>query len=256
MKIVIIEDERLTANDLANTIHQFDESISISAKLLSVKDAIRYFRDNEAPDLIFSDIQLGDGLSFEIFKATQISVPVIFCTAYDEYALTAFNTNGIAYLLKPFTLATVAAALEKFSRLTQPGKQQESLQLQKIMRLFESKEVENPTSILVRYKDKILPVKLQDAAVFFLENDLVYVITFDHKKFLTGKHLEELEKTSGKNFYRANRQFLVNRNAIVDVSNQLGRKLWVNVSVPLKESITVSKDKMGHFLKWLSGEDR
>ncbi len=254
MKIVIIEDERLTANDLADTIQHFDASIEIAAKLLSVKDAVRYFRENEEPDLIFSDIHLGDGLSFEIFKATQINVPIIFCTAYDEYALNAFNTNGIDYLLKPFTLATVRRALEKFNRLTQSAKGQESSQLEKIMKFFEKKDSENPTSILVHYKEKILPVKLQDTAIFYLEDSLVHMITFDQKKYFPGKSLEELEKITGKNFYRANRQYLVNREAIVDVSNQLGRKLWVNVSVPLKESITVSKEKMLHFLHWLSGE--
>ena len=254
MKIVIIEDERLTANDLAETIQQFDASIEISAKLLSVKDALHYFQQNEEPDLIFSDIQLGDGLSFEIFKTTKISVPVIFCTAFDEYALTAFGANGIDYLLKPFTLSSVSAALEKFLRITKSTKRDESLQYDKIMKLFETRGMENTSAILVHYKEKILPLKLQDTAVFFLEGDVVHMVTFDHKVYFPGKTLEELEKISGKNFYRANRQILVNREAIVDVSNHLGRKLWVNVSVPLKESITVSKEKTPHFLKWLSGD--
>ncbi|MBL0745659.1 LytR/AlgR family response regulator transcription factor [Chryseolinea lacunae] len=98
---------------------QYDPAIVVAAKLLSVKDAIRYFLDNEQPDLIFSDIQLGDGLSFEIFKTIKLNVPVIFCTAFDEYALTTFSTNGIDYLLKPFTRATVSAILDKFKRLTQ-----------------------------------------------------------------------------------------------------------------------------------------
>jgi len=251
MTIIIIEDERLTANDLAETIEQADGTITIAAKLLSVKDAIRYFKDNEAPDLIFSDIQLGDGLSFEIFKEAKIDTPIIFCTAFDEYALAAFRTNGIDYLLKPFTLETVAAALEKFNRLTQFN-QQSSASLQSIMKLFENRD--NPTSILVNYKDKILPIKLKDAAVFYLDGDLVHMVTFDKKTYFPGKTLEELERIVGKNFYRANRQCLVNREAVVDVSNQLGRKLWVNVSIPLKESITVSREKVPHFLKWLSGE--
>jgi len=254
MKIVIIEDERLTANDLALTIQQFDAGIEISAKLLSVKDAVRYFRENEEPDLIFSDIQLGDGLSFEIFRTTKIQVPVIFCTAYDEHALTAFSTNGIDYLLKPFTRSTVSTALEKFKRLTQTSKNQDALKLEMIMKAFEVKGTENLTSILVSYKEKIFPIKLEDTAVFYLENNMVHMVTYDHKKYLPGKSLDELEKMIGKKFYRANRQYLVSRNAIIDVSNSLGRKLWVNVSVPLKESITVSREKMPHFLKWLSGE--
>ncbi|AYB34113.1 LytR/AlgR family response regulator transcription factor [Chryseolinea soli] len=255
MKVVIIEDERLTADDLAETIQQFDTGIEISAKLLSVKDAVRYFQKHEEPDLIFSDIQLGDGLSFEIFKATKISVPVIFCTAYDEYALTAFGANGIDYLLKPFTSASVAAALEKFYRITKSTKGPEALPLEKIMKLFETRAMENTSAILVHYKEKILPIKLQDTAVFYLEGDVVHLVTFDRKVYFPGKTLEELEKVAGRNFYRANRQILVNREAILDVSNHLGRKLWVNVSVPLKESVTVSKEKTPHFLKWLSGDN-
>ncbi|MBL0745660.1 LytTR family DNA-binding domain-containing protein [Chryseolinea lacunae] len=122
------------------------------------------------------------------------------------------------------------------------------------MKRFDNRGAETATSILVPYKDKIIPVKLQDAAVFFLENDVVHMITFNQKEYFPGKNLEELEKISGKNFFRANRQVLVNRNAVTDVSNQMGRKLWVNVSVPVKESITISREKMPQFLKWLSGE--
>lgn len=256
MTIVIIEDERLTANDLAETIQQIDSSITIQAKLLSVKEAIQYFGDNEVPDLIFSDIQLGDGLSFEIFKATKLNIPVIFCTAYDEYALTAFSANGIDYLLKPFTQASVRAALEKFHRLTQASqKDSEALQYERILKLFEGRNAEASATLLVHFKEKILPIKLEQAAVFYLEENLVHMITFDRKVYFPGKNLEELEKMAGRKFYRANRQSLVNRDAIIDVSNHLGRKLWVNVSVPLKESITVSRDKASHFLRWLSGED-
>ena len=181
MKVIIIEDERLTADDLAETIQQFDTSIAISAKLRSVKDAVQYFQKHEAPDLIFSDIQLGDGLSFEIFKATKINVPVIFCTAYDEYALTAFGANGIDYLLKPFTSSSVGAALEKFYRITKSTPRQESLPLEKILKLFETRGMENTSAILVHYKEKILPIKLQDTAVFYRGGGVVHRVTFDRQ---------------------------------------------------------------------------
>lgn len=254
MKIVIIEDERLTANDLELTIRQYDASIEVTAKLLSVKDAVRYFNDHEAPDLIFSDIQLGDGLSFEIFKATPVNVPVIFCTAYDEYALDAFRANGIDYLLKPFTLATVSEALNKFKRLVQLPRQHDSSQFETILQFFEKKSTGNANAILVPYRDKIIPIRFQDIALFGLENDVVHMLTFDEKTYFPNKSLDDLEKMAGKKFYRANRQYLVNRNAVVDVSNHLGRKLRVNVSISIKEMILVSRDKVSHFLKWLSGE--
>ena len=253
MKIVIIEDERLTAEDLAETIGQIDSSIVIAAKLLSVKESILYFKNNKEVDLIFSDIQLGDGLSFEIFKAVPMSVPVIFCTAFDEYALYAFKANGIDYLLKPFTYDTVQAALDKFYKLTQTAKPGIDLPYDKILKLFTTQESQTPTALLVHYKEKILPIKLEDTAVFYLDNDIVHLLTFDNKVYYPNKSLEELEKLVGSTFFRANRQYLLNRKAVVDVSNHLGRKLWVNVSVILKESITISKEKTPLFLHWLAG---
>ena len=253
MKIVIIEDERLTADDLADTILQIEPTAEIAAKLLSVKESISFFSKNTQPDLIFSDIQLGDGLSFEIFTAVTLEVPVIFCTAFNEYALNAFKANGIDYLLKPFTTATVGAALQKFRKLTQPAKPKGDAQYEAILKLFASQERQAPSAILVHYKDKILPIKLEDTAVFYLDNEVVHMVTFDNKLYYPGKSLEDLEKLVGNNFFRANRQYLLNRKAVVDVSNTLDRKLWVNVTVPLKERITVSKEKSPLFLNWLAG---
>ncbi|MDW7694556.1 LytTR family DNA-binding domain-containing protein [Flammeovirgaceae bacterium SG7u.111] len=252
MNIVIIEDEKLTANDLANTIKEYDPAIEIVAKLHSVKDALRYFYEGVKPDLIFSDIELGDGLSFEVFQAVKLYVPVVFCTAYDEYALEAFKANGIDYLLKPFTFKTVSASLDKFYKITQASKTAEVDQLGNVMRLLEKREPEPPSTILVHYKDKILPIKLQEIAVFYLENQVVHLITFDRKVYFPDKSLEELEKITGKGFFRTNRQSLVNREAIVDVSHRLSRKLWVNLSVPIKEAVTISKEKSTSFLNWLA----
>lgn len=254
MKILIIEDERLTAEDLEDTLLQIDPSIVIAAKLRSVKESILYLQHNPEPDLIFSDIQLGDGLSFEIYSQVSINVPIIFCTAFDEYALDAFRTNGIDYLLKPFTSETVQAALQKFKKLTQSAQPRIDPQYDAIMKLFSSQQAQNtPTSLLVHYKEKILPIKLADTAVFYLENETVHMLTFEQKTYYPGKNLEELEKLVGNTFFRVNRQYLLNRAAVIDVSNHLGRKLWVNVSVSLKESVTVSKEKTPFFLKWLAG---
>ena len=117
MRIIIIEDECLTANDLADALKQLDPSITIDAILSSVKQASDYFSHNNFPDLIFSDIQLGDGLSFEIFKNNDVTIPIIFCTAYNEYALEAFKTNGIDYILKPFTNESLNKTLQKYKQL-------------------------------------------------------------------------------------------------------------------------------------------
>ena len=251
MKIVIIEDEQLTADDLAETILKVSPGAQIIARLSSVKDAVSWFRKNEQPDLIFSDIQLGDGLCFEIFKKHPISTPVIFCTAFDEYALTAFKAHGIDYILKPFDEQTIASSLTRYKELESKflGNNQ---QIEKILQLFENKKNQKQGSVLVYHKDKILPVKLEDIALFYIENEITYLITFAQKTFTISKSLEELEEIIGNVFYRANRQYLVNRKAIREASQYFARKLSITLFIPFSETITVSKVKVPDFLNWLS----
>jgi DNA-binding LytR/AlgR family response regulator len=250
MKIVIIEDEKITAEELAGTIKALEPGAIIEAILSSVKTAVTYFQKNKAPDLIFSDVQLGDGLSFEIFKACKISAPVIFCTAYDEYALNAFKINSIDYILKPSTSQTIADALAKYSnfRQTFAGDGQ---QYKAILEILMNRDVPKASSVLVHHKDKILPVRLEEIALFYIENEITHLLTFDSKTYFINKNLEELEQTSGNSFFRVNRQFLVNRKTVIDASHYFSRKLSVNISVPFKEKITVSKEKTPQFLNWL-----
>lgn len=252
MKIVIIEDEIRSAEDLAETIIKFEPTAQIVASLGSIREAIVYFQKNEKPDLIFSDIQLGDGLSFEVFKTVPISTPVIFCTAFDEYALNAFKANGIDYILKPFTKKTIANALTKYKELKNNFSQNNEI-YETILNLFENRKNQQNTSVLVYVKDKILPVKISDIALFYIENEITHIITFKEKTYSINKTLEELEKFIENNFYRANRQYLVNRKAISDASQYFARKLVVNLSIPFNERITVSKEKTTEFLNWLSG---
>ncbi|MFH0866151.1 MAG: LytTR family DNA-binding domain-containing protein, partial [Bacteroidota bacterium] len=252
MKIAIIEDEQLTAEDLAETILKAEPSARITCSLRSVKEAILYFQKNETPDLVFCDIQLGDGLSFEIFKTLSISTPVIFCTAYDEYALKAFKANGIDYILKPFTKKIIADALTRYKELKN-NFSSAATSYETILELFENRKNQQPASVLVYIKDKILPVKLNDIALFYIDNEITRIITFDQKNYSINKTLEELEKQTGSDFYRANRQYLINRKAITDASQYFARKLAVNLSIPFNERITVSKEKVTDFLHWLSG---
>jgi len=250
MKIVIIEDESITADELAGTIKKLEPDTIIEAILDSVQTAIAYFQKNEEPDLIFSDVQLGDGLSFEIFKVCKISAPVIFCTAYDEYALNAFKTNSIDYILKPSTSKTIANALAKYHNLrkTFSGGEQ---QYQAILDTLMFRETTKTASILVLYKDKILPVWIEEIALFYIENEVTHLQTFSMKTYTINKNLEELEKISGKRFFRVNRQCLINRKVIIDASHYFSQKLTVNISVPYKEKILVSKEKAPQFLNWL-----
>lgn len=253
MKIAIIEDEPLTAEDLTETILKVDPNAIITTCLSSVKEAVSYFQKNEKPDLIFSDIQLGDGLSFEIFNSLSISTPVIFCTAYDEYALNAFKANGIDYILKPFTKKIIADALTKYRELKN-NFSQIATSYETILELFENRKNQQPTSVLVYIKDKIIPIKLSDIALFYIENEITHLMTFSQKIHSINKTLEELETITGQSFFRANRQYLINHKAIKDASQYFHRKLTVNLSIPFAERITVSKVKASDFLNWLSGD--
>ena len=225
--------------------------MQIVAKLSSVKDAVAWFRKNEQPDLIFSDIQLGDGLCFEIFKKQPVTTPVIFCTAFDEYALTAFKAHGIDYILKPFDEQTISSALTRYEELERKFLGNNN-QIEKILQLFENRKNQKQGSVLVYHKDKILPVKIEDIALFYIENEITYLITFGQKNFTISKSLEELEEITGNVFYRANRQYLVNRKAVKEASQYFARKLSITLSIPFNETITVSKVKVPDFLNWLA----
>lgn len=252
MNIVIIEDERVVADDLEVSIKQIVNGPVSVAHLGSVKEAISYFAANTAPDLIFSDIQLGDGLSFEIFVAVPIAVPVIFCTAYDEFALDAFKANGIDYILKPFTLQTLEQAIQKYSLLKKIFSADQTPQYGALMQMLANREQQTAASVLVYHQDKIIPVKLQDIAMFYLKNETTHLLTFSGKHYYPNKNLDELERLSGNYFFRANRQFLVCRKAITDVSSFFSRKLSLNLNIPFSEKVIVSKAKSSQFLDWLA----
>ena len=248
MKIIIIEDERNTAEDLKETILKVQPDANIVAMLHSVKEALTYFAENEKPDLLFCDIQLGDGTSFEILKKIQIKTPVIFCTAYDEFALTAFETHSIDYIMKPFDTTTVTKALSKYRDLKD---MLSPLNHNLILELLEKKN-KNDDRMLVRFKDKILPIAYTDIALFFLEHELVQLVTFDNKSYFVQKSLEELEKQMGDRFYRVNRQFLVNKAAIKDVSTSITRSITINLKFNFTNKPVVSKQKAASFLDWLT----
>lgn len=253
MHIVIIEDERLMAEEMADTIRIIEPNIKSITILQSVKEAIQYFNENPSPDLIFSDIELGDGLSFQIFTSVGIYVPVIFCTAYNEYALDAFKANGIDYILKPFTTEIVENALKKYHALKQRFSENSTAQYEAILKIFSDREESKPDAILVYFKDKILPININNIALFYLENGIIHLLTFQGQVFYPNQILEELENQTGKLFFRANRQYLVSRRAIVNASSSFSSKLSLNLSVPFEGQIVVSKKRTALFLKWLTG---
>ncbi len=253
MDIIIIEDEKLTALDLSQTIKSVVPDCNIVAILNSVKGALEYFKKGLLPDLIFSDIQLGDGLSFDIFKRVKITSPIVFCTAYDEYALEAFKTNSIDYILKPFNEDSVREAINKYSHM-KSAFAHEQFDYDKVIDALSRKKDTRSGSVLVYYKDKILPVRLNQVALFYIEVEVVSLVTMEGKKYHVSKTLDELSKMCGDSFFRTNRQTIVNKNAIADVSYYFSGKLSVNLNVPYEDKILVSRAKRTSFLEWLEQE--
>ncbi|HVU57827.1 MAG TPA: LytTR family DNA-binding domain-containing protein [Puia sp.] len=251
MKLVIIEDEQLTARDLAACIKKAAPEAEIMATLSSIKEATAFFEEGSDPDLIFSDIQLGDGLSFKLFDNIETSAPVIFCTAYDEYALQAFRAAGIDYILKPFTTKSIAASLEKYRDLKEKFTKNHP-PYGSVGQLLEDPKRSEQRSVLVYHKEKITPIKVEGIALFYLQHEMTHLLTFDQQHYYINHTLEELEKITAGAFFRANRQFLVNRSSVKDVSQYFGRKLLINLTFSFPEKITVGKLKTTQFLSWLA----
>lgn len=251
MKVVIIEDEPLMADDLKDTLRLADPGIVVAAILPSVKQAMEYFPAHEAPDIIFSDIQLGDGLSFEIFGSLNIAAPVIFCTAYDEYALDAFKANGIDYVLKPFTVKAIGDTLKKYHFL-QHSLSTSDNQHDKLLSLLGKELSRDNTTILVYQREKIIPLAVKDIAVCSVAGEVTRVHCFDQQTYIVSYTLDELENTCGKNFFRANRQHLINACAVREAAHYAGRKLLVSLNISFQGPIIVSKARGPLFLEWLT----
>ena len=245
MKVIIIEDEQLIAENLKSCIIKCRSNYEIIAILSSVESAIDYLKKNGASScLIFSDVALGDGTCFDIFSKAKINGPIVFCTAYDKYAIDAFNTNGIDYILKPLHIKRVEQAILKFEQLAfNLPVQNEKL------RQISSQFIE-PKIFLVNYRDKILPFDEHTIAAFHIDAGIVYLIDLKNNSYSITKSLDEIETEVGSNYYRANRQVIINRMAIKEIIRTDSRKLIVLLKVPLKEDITISKEKISSFLNW------
>lgn len=255
MKILIIEDEESAVQQLQELLRSLVDAPEFVAAIDNVEDAIAFLSAPPPIDLIFLDISLSDGLSFDIFEHLQIDTPVVFTTAYDQYALRAFGLNSIDYLLKPLRREKLEAALAKYHRLESRSSMVPDRQtMDKIARFIDG-ETRYKKNFLVPYKDRLIPVATDDFAWFELKNGIVRGLRFDKKLlFMEEKSLEELsEKLSPQQFYRANRQFLVNRKAIQDISYFFNGRLFLNIAPPPSDKVLISKARAGHFKEWMSG---
>lgn len=251
MKIVIIEDELKTAKELQRMLQALDDDIQVLAVLRSVASSIEWLSHNPVPELIFSDIQLGDGLSFEIFRAVRTEAPVIFCTAFDQYAIKAFESNSIDYLLKPIDEIMLQSSLEKYLRLKEhliSGSQRKE-NMNKVLVQLDTGYKQN---FLVHFREKIIPVKAADIQAVHATNGLVYIYTAADKSYPVQYTIEQLERLLNPlQFFRANRQFIINRDFIKDIEYYFNRKLVVITNWEFSEKIIISKIKAQPFLNWM-----
>jgi two-component system LytT family response regulator len=250
MRAVIVEDEFVAAQNLERLISLVAEDIQIIAVLQSVEESVEWFSLNAAPDVLFLDIHLADGSSFSIFEKVKIPCPIIFTTAYDEYALKAFEVNSIDYLLKPINQKNLERSIQKLRNLVTTKTDNADMIANVLAAFKESKKVYK-SNFLIPYKDKFLPLAIHKIAYFYTENKIVKIVTDDNKTFSMDSSLEDLySQLDSSQFFRANRQFIVSHKAIKDISIWFGSKVSINLYISVPEKIIVSKARVAEFKVW------
>lgn len=249
MKVILIEDETAAAANLYSILTKAFPNMEIVAQIESVTESVEWLEENGCPDLIFMDIHLADGSAFSIFERTKVTSPVIFTTAYDQYALEAFKVNSIDYILKPIKESDLRRAVEKLENLSHSAKSEYSDRIEGMARLQRTAQ-----ALLIHFKDRIIPLKTEDIAFCYSSNEKVTVCTMKGDMLPYDKTLETIAATLPENtFFRANRQFVVSRGAIHDISVWFGNRLSLNLCVDVPEKIVISKARVPEFKKWISG---
>jgi two-component system, LytTR family, response regulator LytT len=254
MKIIIIEDEAPALRRLEKLLRDIEPGIEVLQNFDSISGAVAYLQTKPAIDLIFSDIQLADGLSFEIFQQVPTEVPVIFTTAYDEYAIRAFKVNSIDYLLKPIEKEALQASINKYINL-QKGNQVPDLQpiLGQLLQQVQQAKTVYRQGFLVNYRDKFQRIDISEIAYFYSEAKLTHIVTHEGRKYPTPETLEELEANLDPQvFYRANRQFLISMQAVSLIASHLGGKLKLSLNPHTPEEVFVSREKATSFKEWMN----
>lgn len=255
LNIILVEDEPATARNLAHILQTIDDNINIVETLTSLEDAVEWFKENTTNyHLVFMDINLGDGMSFDIFKQAEVQTPVIFVTAYNNHGITAFKNNGIDYILKPFEREDLELALNKFKKFAPPT-DTATINLQ-ISQLIE--QINNPgrlykRSFLVHYRDKLIPVDASSISYFYTANEIVYAYTTDDKMYVMDHTIDALmRQLDPDSFFKANRQFIVNRKCITEVDFFFNGRLSLKIKPEPPEKILVSKARVPEFKMWMN----
>ncbi len=252
MNVLIIEDEIPAAEKIERYLLKYDSNIKIMGKLQSVEEAVVWLQENDQTlDLIFSDIQLTDGLSFEIFQKHPVNIPVIFATAYDEYALDAFKLNSIDYLLKPVTFMDLSNAINKLKTV----KEEFGDTSEKVKKVAQDAETRKyKARFMVKLGEHIHSIQTEDASIFYAEGRTAYLVTNSGKKFIVDFKLEDLENLlNPESFFRVNRTFILNIHAIKDVLVYSNSRLKITPKIDFDQEIIVSRERVAAFKDWFGG---
>ena len=249
MNTIIIEDEKPAAEKLRKAIERSNRAIQVHAVLDSIDAAVTWLQENPAPDLVFMDIELGDGLSFKIFEKVRFNSPVIFCTAYDEYWQEAFEHNSIDYLLKPVKQEKLDMALNKYDKL----KLHFSSNFQQLQQWHRHPSgVVFKKRFLVKRGLDYISIKAEDIAYFFAAHKVVCIVDNRNQKYIVDQSLGDIEKqVDPANFYRVNRKYLVNQNAIRKIKSYPKSKLLLELEPAISDEIIISQENVAAFKEWM-----
>lgn len=250
MNCLIVEDEKVAAVRLSGLIKKSDPTIDILGIVQSVKNTVQWINTNQAPDLIFMDIQLADGLSFEIFEQTLVKAPVIFTTAYDEYALKAFKVNSIDYLLKPIDLNELKNAIDKFKANTQP----KEIPTQVFDNILHSLTKKYKNKFVIKVGEHIKVFTIEDIQCFYSMEKYAFLQITSGRDYAISYSLDQLEEIlDPSKFFRINRKYIVSSLAISDIVSFSKSRLQVRLHSNKSDDLTVSREKVQEFTKWLEG---
>ena len=252
MKVLIIEDEAPAFRRLEKILLEIDESIKILEVFDSIEDTVGYLKSHEAPDLAFMDIQISDGISFQVFDQVEVKCPVVFTTAFDEYMLKAFKVNSIDYLLKPIKKVELEAAITKYKNLHRSNDVSSGDELNEIIRQIKLGGTQYKSRFLVKQGEKMLSIKSRDIVCFQSKHGIVHIVTKAEKSYLSDFTLDDLmNQLDPELFYRANRQFIVHIDYINTIHKYHKGKLLVEMDHFDGDQIIVSTEKATSFKSWV-----
>lgn len=249
MTILIFEDETLAAEKITAALREIDPACSILGVMKSVESATEWLTQHAHPELIIADIQLLDGLSFEIFQQVKVSSPVIFTTAYDQYAIRAFDVNSIDYLLKPVQQEKLAESLQKMRSRTRSA---DPVAYDEVLKLLRQNQPEYKSRFMVRIGQRIMAVPVEKIAYFFSESKLTYIVTTENRRYPFDLPLDEIDvQLNPKTFFKINRQYIINFSAIAEIHPYFKGRIKLKLTPDQPDEIVVSSERSPEFKKWL-----